>query len=135
MKTILLMFLLACVSSGVLAEWKFLIATDQADWYVNESLTRKRGMMAKVWTLQQYATSQPLYSGEYLSAKMQAEVRCYSRQWRVFYFSYYTGRMGSGKLVYTHETAGSWKSVTPDSFSDALFQVGCHPEENQALDR
>jgi hypothetical protein len=129
MQTILLIFLLICVNFSALADWAFLIAADDADWYVDPILTRKRGTMAKVWTLQQYATGQPLYRGDYLSAKTQAEIRCHSREWRVLYLSFYSGSMGNSERVYTHETAGAWKAVAPDDFSEALYQIGCHPEK------
>lgn len=111
------------------ADWAFLIAADDVDWHVDETLTRKRGTMAKVWSLQDYKTAQPLYSGEYQSVKMQAEIRCHSNQWRVFYFTYHSGRMGSGELVYEQDTAGAWKTVEPGTYTEALFNTGCHPEQ------
>ena len=129
MKIMLLLVLLSCMRSSALADWELLIATDDVDWYVDQSLTRKRGTMAKVWAMREYKTSQPLYSGDYLSAQTQVEIRCHSKQWRVFYFSYFVGSMGSGALAFTHETAGSWKAVVAGGFSEALFQVGCHPEK------
>lgn len=131
----LLIFWLAYVNSSALADWTFLISAEDADWYVDHILIRKRGPMVKVWTLQQYATGKPLYSGEYLSAKTQAQIRCHSKQWRVLYFSWYSGPMGSGERVYTHETPGAWQAVAPDDFSEALYQVGCHPEKSRAPDK
>ena len=120
--------IIAAVLPGpVTADWAFLIATDDVDWYVDETLTRKRGTMAKVWSLQNYRTPQPFYSGDYQSVKMQAEIRCHSNEWRVFYFVYHSGRMGTGDAVYIQETAGSWKNVIAGEYSQALFKTGCHP--------
>ena len=110
------------------ADWAFLIEADDVDWYVDETLTRKRGTMAKVWSMQDYKTAQPLYGGEYRSVKMQAEIRCHSNEWRVFYFAYHSGRMGTGEAVYVQETAGAWKRVEPGTYAEALFNTGCHPE-------
>ncbi len=123
---------IACVlfAGAVRADWTFLIATDTADWYVDETQTRKRGTMAKVWSMQDFRAAQPLYDGEYQSVMMQAEIRCHSSEWRVFYFSYYSGRMGSGKPVYVHETAGPWKDVVADDYSQALYNTGCHPGQH-----
>ena len=112
------------------ADWDFLFAADDADWYVDEALTRKRGNMAKVWTLQEYRNGQPFQSREYLSSKTQVEIRCHSKQWRVFYFSSYSGNMGEGKQLYTQEAAGTWQSVASGSYSAALYQAGCYPEQN-----
>lgn len=109
------------------AEWTRLITTDASDWYADETLTRKRGTMAKVWSLQDYQATQPLYDGQYQSMKMQAEIRCHSGEWRVLYFSYYSGRMGTGKQLYVQETAGPWKRVDPGGYTRALFDTGCHP--------
>ena len=120
---ILSVFFLACMNSSALADWTFLTAAEDADWYVDYILVRKRGSMVKVWTLQQFATGQPLYSGEYLSAKTQAEIRCHSKQWRVLYFSWYSGPMGGG------ETPGAWKAVARNDASEALYEFGCHPEK------
>ncbi len=132
MRILLPVSLLVCVVPGALADWEFLVATEEADWYVDQSLTRKRGTMAKVWALQQYATSQPLYDGNFLSVTTQVEIRCHSEQWRILYFSYYPGRMGEGKSVYTQDTGGAWKAVIPGNYSAALYQVGCHPEQSRA---
>lgn len=118
----------AAVPSTAFGDWTFLMAVKDVDWYFDETLTRKRGTMAKVWTLQDYKTAQPLYGGEYQSIKMQAEIRCHSNQWRVFYFVYHAGPMGTGDAVYIQETAGAWKSVEPDTYAEALFNTGCHPE-------
>lgn len=109
------------------AEWALLIETGDVDWYVDETLTRKRGTMAKVWSLQDHVTPQPLYGGEYRSVKMQAEIRCHSNEWRVFYFVYHAGPMGTGDALYTQETAGHWKKVVAGDYSEALFKTGCHP--------
>ena len=98
---------------------------------IDEALGRKRGTMAKVWTLQQYRTAQPLQGGAYRSSKTQIEVRCHSRQWRVFYFSAYSGEMGTGEQSYAQATAGAWRDVQPGTVSEAVYRVGCHPGENQ----
>jgi hypothetical protein len=128
----LLILGLTCMNAGALADWTFLVAAADADWYVDHILIRKRGTMAKVWTLQQYANSQPLYRGDYQSSKTQVEIRCHSKQWRVLYFSYYSGPMGSGEQVYAQETAGAWKAVAMDNVSAALFRVGCQAETSRA---
>lgn len=120
----------AALPGPVAAEWAFLIESNDVDWYVDETLTRKRGTMAKVWSLQDYKTPQPLYGGEYQSVKMQAEIRCHSNEWRVFYFVYHSGQMGTGDAVYTQETAGAWKKVVVGDYSEALFNTGCHPGPN-----
>ncbi len=127
----LALIVLSCATGVALADWTFLVATDDADWYHDEALGRKRGTMAKVWTLQQYRQPQPLQSGVYLSSKTQAEIRCHSRQWRVFYFSSYGGDMGEGAQLYVQEAAGAWKDVRPGTVSQALYQAGCHPGQSE----
>ncbi len=119
--------IVVALSGTAVADWAFLTAADDVDWYVDETLTRKRGTMAKVWSLQDYKTAQPFFSGEYQSIKMLAEIRCHSNEWRVFYFTYHSGRMGAGDAVYTQETAGAWKNVVAGEYSQALFKTGCHP--------
>ena len=120
--------IVAALPVTAVADWAFLIAADDVDWYVDETLTRKRGTMARVWSLQDHKTAQPLYSGEYQSVKMQAEIRCHSNEWRVFYFSYHDGRMGTGEAVYVQDTAGAWKQVESGTYSEALFNTGCYPQ-------
>lgn len=122
-----LAILLNCATGVAVADWTFLIAADDADWYFDEALGKKRGTMAKVWTLQQYREDQPLKSGVYQSSKMQVEIRCHSQQWRVFYFSSYGDDMGEGEQLYVQEAAGAWMSVQPGTVSEALYKVGCHP--------
>lgn len=122
-----MLFLVLFMSRDAVAEWAFLIAADDADWYVDETLTRKRGSMAKVWTLQDYRSGQPFQSGEYFSSKIQAEIRCHSREWRVFYFSSYSGHGGEGAQLYVQEAAGAWRNVIPNTVSEALYEAGCIP--------
>ncbi len=126
-----LTLLFNCAPGVAVADWTFLFATDDADWYFDEALGRKRGTMAKVWTLQQYREAQPLQRGVYRSSKTQAEIRCHSRQWRVFYFSSYSGDMGEGEQLYVQEAAGAWKDVQPATVSEALYQVGCYPGQSE----
>lgn len=118
-----------CLNGAAVADWRPLLSTDDAQWYVDDALTRKRGTMAKVWTLQDLNTPRPLYSGQYQSVKLQAEIRCHSNQWRELYSSYYTGRMGDGEMIYVQQTAGAWKQVVPGAYSAAAFKSGCHPEK------
>jgi Surface-adhesin protein E len=127
-----LVVLLVFASSEAAADWTFLYAADDANWYVDLALGRKRGTMAKVWTLQQYGSAQPLHSNAYWSSKLQAEIRCHSRQWRVFYFSGYSGRMGEGEQLYSQQVAGAWKDVQAGTVSDALYQSGCNPGDNES---
>lgn len=127
MKTLLLVLLTVFASSAAQAEWELLVNTDDVDWYVDQSLTHKRGMIAKVWVLQEFKTAQPLYGGEYRSAKSQIQIRCDRRQWRNLYLSYYAGVSGEGENVYTHETAGSWIEVAAGEVSEAMYKVGCNP--------
>ncbi|HUU72141.1 MAG TPA: surface-adhesin E family protein [Burkholderiales bacterium] len=130
LRCLALAFLLTCTGGEARADWTFLFAADDADWYFDEALGRKRGTMAKVWTLQQYTSGQPLQNSTYWSSKTQAEIRCHSRQWRTLYFSSYSGRMGEGEQLYTQEVSGAWKSVQPGTISETLFKVGCHPGKN-----
>ena len=122
--------LVACMNREAAADWDFLFVADDADWYVDEALTRKRGTMAKVWTLQEYRNGQPFQNGEYLSSKTQVEIRCHSKQWRVLYFSSYSGHMGEGKQLYTQEAAGAWQGIASGTYSAALYQAGCQPGQN-----
>ncbi|KPK28917.1 MAG: hypothetical protein AMJ66_10450 [Betaproteobacteria bacterium SG8_40] len=131
LRLVALLVLLNCVVAGASADWTYLVAADDADWYFDESLGRKRGTMAKVWTLQQYREAQPFQGGVYRSSKMQAEIRCHSRQWRVFYFSSYSGDMGEGEQLYVQEAAGAWKDVQPATVAEALFQAGCYPGRSE----
>ena len=126
----IILVLIACVGREAVADWEYLIAAEDVDWYVDQALTRKRGTMAKVWTLQEYRNGQSFQRGEYWSSKLQAEIRCHSRQWRVFYFSSYSGSRGEGIQVYVQEAAGAWQSVTPGTVSEALYKAGCEPGKN-----
>jgi len=130
LKALVALVVLLAYASSAAADWTFLYAADDANWYVDRALGRKRGTMAKVWTLQQYDSAQPLQSNTYWSSKMQAEIRCHSRQWRVFYFSGYSGRMGEGEQLYSQEVAGAWKIVQPGTVSEALYKVGCYPGQD-----
>ena len=120
------MFLFA--GREAIADWTFLMVADDADWYIDQSETRRRGTMAKVWTLQDYHTPQPYQTGSYRSSKTQFEIRCHAEQLRGLYFSSYRDGMGEGEQVYAQEAAGAWRAVDVDEGLEALYRAGCFPE-------
>lgn len=117
---------LLCAGEAV-ADWAYLTQTEDADWYIDHAETRKRGTMAKVWTLQDFRVPQPYRDGSYQSTKTQFEIRCHSSEWRVFYFSIYRQRMGAGDQVYVQETTSAWRQVDPNTYSAVIFRAACFP--------
>jgi hypothetical protein len=126
MSRIILIFLLAAVSSNAMAEWaKFGTVIDgNITFYADPTTIRKNGEMVRMWVLQDYLTAQ---SGRhYLSAKSQSEYDCKKKYVRPISISLHSGNMGSGEIIEISTARDdAWIPVPPDTMFENLWKFAC----------
>jgi hypothetical protein len=127
MKRILLAVLLLTATSAW-AEWVKLGDNGDGEFavYVDPAAIRKSSNMVKMWNLMDYKTLQETQGNRYQSIKTQSEYDCKDERWRVLYFTWHSGQIGGGKVVYTYgDKPGNWTPVSPGSTAEILWKVAC----------
>lgn len=127
MNKIILMLLLAVLSSSAMAEWEsHRSADDGMTLYTNPSTIRKNGDRVKMWALFDYKKSEIIDKNKrYLSSKSQFEFDCKEEQARTLSISNFSGNMGGGKAVDSHNNKTEWIPVPPESLIEFLWKYAC----------
>ena len=125
---LLIAALLAVFSTGAMAEWTYLTgnANGAFDVYIDKTTIRKRGNVAKMWDLTDYKSLQKAAGGEsFLSNKSLQEYDCVEIKSRFLTLSYFSGNMGKGEAVLTHQDDDKWQDVAPNSIVMMKWKAAC----------
>lgn len=125
MRRAILMMLLAVVSSSALAEWVEVSRNDRFTIYANSATIRNKDDMVIVWKLSDYKTAQSLGGHTHLSEKVQFEFDCKEEQNRLLYFSWHSGNMGGGEVIYSGSGTNRWESIPRGSVNEAVLKIAC----------
>ncbi len=133
MRKVILMLLLAVVSSSAMADWVRIGSIDAANLiiYANPDTIRRTGNIVSMWNLldftaiQRSAGSTNFPEITYLSVKAQHEYDCKTAQQRILYFYWYSENMGKGDVVFSDDTVEEWSPVYPNSTKDILLKYAC----------
>ena len=128
MKRLLLGLMLAMTASAASAKWTGVDYDDELITYVDRATIRRSGNFVKMWELKDYKTvrTSPSTGYSYLSAKGQEEYDCKEEKTRLLAFTWFDGKMGSGKVVHnTSETSMKWSPIQPGSIGEALWKIAC----------
>jgi len=128
MREVIFTMLLAVVSSSVLAAWVSVDSDETTTVYADPSTIRRAGNMVKMWHLNDFKTVRVPLGGKhymYMSSKFQNEYDCKEERARVRFFSWHSGNMGEGKVVYSASKPGKWEPVAPDTIGKYLWQFAC----------
>src|SRR6267143_4405127 len=124
---LLLIILLFLSSSPAYADW--VAVGDKVDArmgeYVDPATMRREGDLVKMEVLFDFKTIQTNASVSYLSAKAQMEYDCAEQRVRGFTLMYFSGNMGSGKLLDRSSGKDKWLPVSPGSLDQTLWKVAC----------
>ena len=116
------------VSSGpACAEWVALGTTDDGmTTYADPGTIRRKGELVEMWALYDFKTIHIVEGKSYLSYKVQREYDCAEERIRYLAFTFFSGNMGSGKVVpTTSDEQQKSEPVQPDSIGLALFKAAC----------
>ena len=127
MKRLLLGLILLVTATVASAEWTVAERDDELILYVDKATIRRNGNLVKMWDLADYKTVQKsAAAGEYyLSGKVQMEYDCKEEKKRLLAFTNFSGKMGSGKVVYSDSFPGKWSPISPGSVGEALWKIAC----------
>jgi hypothetical protein len=127
MKRLLLVMYLLINSGPVYAEWVKvdMIEASQATVYAPSSIPRK-GNLVKMWGLFDFKTERRLHGGaRVLSHKNQYEYDCAEKRQRLLASMWFSGHMGSGKIVSRFSDKQPWQSVSPEGPEHSLWAAAC----------
>src|ERR1035438_1213371 len=116
MHKIILMLLLAAVSSSAMAEWVMVSQSKETTAYFNPSTIKKKGEKVKMWDMLDFRRADKTDDGKtFISNMAQDEFDCSEEQSRNLYSSGYSENMGKGVIVFHYSINGEWVPIVPDS--------------------
>jgi hypothetical protein len=127
MKRLLLITLLVLSGGPVYAEWVLTSGNDDAGLtvYVDPATISRKGNLAKMWQLHDYKTVQTVAGDSLLSIKRYNEYDCTEERTRMLGYTWFSGNMGSGKVVYSTNDVQPWEPVVSRSIDRSLWKVAC----------
>ena len=126
MKRLLLIALLVLSSGPAYAEWMSLGASDSGTTvYADTATIRREGDLVKMLVLFDFKTMQTKADVSYLSAKAQMEYDCAEQRFEGLAVLYFSGNMGTGKLLDRSSGKGKRLRVSPGSLDHALWKLAC----------
>ena len=128
MKRLLLIILLALSSGPVYAEWvgiSFTKSEGGYDVYANPDTIRRKGDLVKMWILYDYKTLQLATGLAHLSDSIQLEANCTEKLQRSFAYTWWSGNLGSGNVVFSYSTEGNWIPIGPGTVGHTVWSFAC----------
>jgi hypothetical protein len=122
-----LITLLALSSGPVYAGWVLTSGDDEAGLavYVDPATLRRNGNLAKMWQLYDYKTVQTVAGDSFLSIKRFNEYDCTEERTRMLGYTWFSGNMGNGNVVYSTTEQLPWEPVVPRTINRSLWKVAC----------
>jgi hypothetical protein len=123
----LLLTLLALSGVPAYAEWVLTSGDDDVGLkvYVDPESIRRKGNLAKMWQLYDYKTVQTVAGDSLLSIKRYNEFDCVEPRTRMLAYTWFSGNMATGKVVYSTPDEQQWEPVVPRTINRALWKVVC----------
>jgi len=124
MHKVILMLLLAIVSSSAMAEWVKVSEDKLVTAYADPTTIRKLGDKVKMWVMWDHLTAKVVNSKPHMSTRVQKEFNCKEETTRQIYASAFTDNMGRGDLI-NNEGGREWEPVAPRTHDEALWKFAC----------
>ena len=123
----LLLTLLLLSNEPVFAEWVLTSGDDEAGLkvYIDPDSIRHKGNLVKMWQLYDYKTVQTVAGDSLLSIKRYNEFDCTEARTRMLAYTWFSGNMASGKVVYSTPDEQQWEPVVPRTINRTLWKVAC----------
>jgi hypothetical protein len=122
---IILVLLLAVVSSSALAEWVDAGTNDTQRLYYDPATIKKTGDVVKMWHLHDYSEARDLAGKKYMSLRVLSEFDCWKNELRIFNETYHSGNMARGDVLSTVSGPTKWQPVPRGSFNEILKKIAC----------
>jgi len=126
MHKIILVILLAIVSSSAMAEWVRIGTTNKSTVYADPTTIRKSGNKVKMWVLYDFNSVKGVSGEKYLSSKTQAGYDCMEEQEKILYYSWHSKNMGRGDVFWSKNKPNlDWTPVIPGSMRKPFWKIAC----------
>ena len=125
MKRLLIGLMLLMTAGAASAEWTQIDDNDEFITYVDRATIRRNGNFVKMWSLKDFKTVQTVSGISYLSSMDQSEFDCKEEKTRILPFTWFDGKMGHGKVVYSDNDSSRWIPIQPGSVGETLWKVAC----------
>ncbi len=124
---ILLAILLAILSNGAMAEWKYIGTDAEVDnnFYIDPTSIKKQGSKVIVWHLSDFASPQTDFAKPYSSAKSKVAIDCKKETMKYLAALYHEGHMGKGGAVEIVNAESSEYPIPPDTNLETLMKAAC----------
>jgi hypothetical protein len=125
------LIILLSLSSGPAsyAEWRSLNYTEGNQGYilyVDPGTVRRNGDLVKMWVLYDFRAVQTIEATSYLSAVWHQQFDCAKERSRHLAYTYFSGNMGRGDVVFTGDDEGNkWSQASPNSVGLLLWDIVC----------
>lgn len=126
MRKVILMLLLAIVSSSAMADWVAVDHNKYATGYANPATIIKDGNIVKMWTLVDCKRMTLFIGGSpFMSIKSQEEFDCKEKKLRTIVYALHSVNMGEGEAIFSDSNPGKWEPVLPDSKMEKFLKIAC----------
>ncbi len=128
MRKLVVMMLFAFVSSNAMAAWVLITMSDDKNTTIYGNPDTVSWSSNKVKLSIMYDNKMPkTVPGfkSYFSTKDQFEVDCNEDQSRLLGLIAFSGNMGAGEVIYTHNFNNDWSPVTPNRLDQDIFKFAC----------
>jgi Surface-adhesin protein E len=130
MKKLLLLLVLASVSTNVMAEWTVVGGENDSTSYVDLSTINKSESIVAMWVLEDLKTAKVDSGESYLSTNAQYGYDCNEEKFRTMAFFNMSENMGKGKVVnFFVSKSIEWKPIPPGSVTYTLWGIACMRHE------
>ena len=127
MKRLLMGLMLLVTAGAAMGEWTFAANSEKVVLYVDRATIRRNGNLVKMWDLADLKTVQTGPGGEsFLSLKTQEEYDCKEERSRQLAFTWFSGQLGGGKVVYSNDNVkDEWSPISPRSTRQTQWKIAC----------
>jgi Surface-adhesin protein E len=111
-----------------MAAWTRVSGFDAFTSYADMTTIRKKGNEAKMHVLYDFKTAEKTYSGKlYFSVVSQDDFDCQRKLTKVISYTYYSGNMAAGDVVYSFTAPFNnfWEPAQARSIMKPLWEVAC----------
>lgn len=126
MRKVILMVLLAFVSSKAMAEWVAYDTYEDGASYADPATRHRHGNMVKMWLMDDFNAVKTTGGHSYVSSIVQKEFDCEEWKFRMLSVVAHNESMGKGGVAFAEDDGPSrWYSVAPGSIGDVAQKIAC----------
>ena len=125
MRKAIFMLYLAVVSGSAWAEWVEVGVSDTQTVYADPATIRKKGSMAKMWTLYDNKRPEVHENKPYMSLLVQEEYDCDDEQTRPLSMTFSPENMAKDRPISSGSVRGQWTPIAPRTMGEALWKFAC----------